>query len=71
MSEFYCKVADRVAGPTLSSLGYECSGLPGLTGSERLKLRALAAKYAITHMSRQTLTRMGLLTLNRGKRPRK
>jgi hypothetical protein len=70
MSEFYRKVADQVAGPTLSSLGYELSELPGLSGSERLRLRALSTKFAVTHLGRQTLMRLGLLTLNRGKRQR-
>jgi hypothetical protein len=71
MSEFYCKVADHVAGPTLSSLGYGLSGLPGLSGTELLRLQILAAKYALTHVGRQTLTRLGFLTLNRGKRGRR
>lgn len=71
MPEFYCKVADYVAGRTLSSLGYGLSGLPGLSGRELLRLRLLTAKYAVTHTARQALTRFGLLTLNRVKRRRR
>jgi hypothetical protein len=71
MCEFDQKVADRVAGPTLSSLGYELAGLGSLSVGEQFRLLLLSVKYALSNTARQILTRWGLLTLNRGKRRRR
>ncbi len=68
MSDSDKRVADRVAGPTLTACGYELSGLGPPTGSERLKFMLLASKYVLVQAGRQALTRLGWLTLNRGKR---
>jgi hypothetical protein len=68
MSPFWQKAADRIAGPTLAASGYELSGQGAPTAAERARLLALAAKYALTDGARRGLARLGLLTLNRGKR---
>ena len=68
MSPFWQKAADRIAGPTLAATGYELSGQVAPTAAERARLSALAAKYTLIEGTRQGLTRLGLLTLNRGKR---
>ena len=68
MSEFEKRMADRVAGSTLSALGYELAELGPLSPTESTRLLLLSAKYAGTQIARQGLTRTGLLTLNRGKR---
>ena len=70
MSEFEKRMADRVAGSTLSALGYELAGLGPLSRTESTRLLLLSAKYAGTQIARQGLARAGLLTLNRGKRAR-
>lgn len=70
MSPFWQKVADRVAGSTLAACGYELSGRGSLSGPERIRFLLPAAKYALTGSARRALTRLGLLTLNRGKRSR-
>lgn len=71
MSEFDQKMADRIAGPTLLSLGYELAGLGSLSIGGQFKLLLLSAKYKLIDAARQILTRWGLLTLNRGKRRRR
>ena len=68
MSAFDLKVADRVAGRTLSSLGYPLANLGPLSATETTRLFFLASKYRVTDLGRRTLTALGMLTLNRGKR---
>lgn len=68
MSAFDRKVADRVAGRTLSSLGYQLANLGPLSATETARLFFLASKYRVTDLGRRTLTALGMLTLNRGKR---
>jgi hypothetical protein len=71
MSTFDLKLADRVAGPTLASLGYELSGLGPLSSGEYARLLLLSSKFVFTDFVRRTLSALGLLTLNRGKRKRR
>lgn len=71
MSLFDRKLADRIAGPTLASLGYELAGLGPLSGGDIARLFLLSSKFAVTDFARRTLTALGLLTLNRGKRKRR
>jgi hypothetical protein len=68
MSPFDKKVADRVAGRTLSSLGYQLANLDPLSATETGRLFFLASKYRVIDLGRRTLTAWGKLTLNRGKR---
>ncbi len=70
MSPFDLKLADRIAGPTLASLGYELAGPGPLSGGDSARLLLLASKFAFTDSVRRTLAVLGLLTLNRGKRKR-
>jgi hypothetical protein len=62
------KLADRVAGPTLSALGYERPPIAPMTVQEWGRYALLAAKYYLTNTAKSILTEMGILTLNRGKR---
>jgi hypothetical protein len=71
MTAFDQKVADRVAGPTLSTLGYPLAGLGPFSGGEQARLTMLRAKFACTDLARRTLSSLGMLTLNRGKRKRR
>jgi hypothetical protein len=71
MSNSDKRLADRVAGPTLAACGYELSGLGLPTGGDRLRFLLLSCKYALIQAGRQALTRLGWLTLNRGKRRRR
>jgi hypothetical protein len=68
MSSFDQKLADRVAGATLSALGYELSGSGSFIARERVKLLGLASKYQVTDATRRILMSLGILTLNRAKR---
>jgi hypothetical protein len=68
MSPFDKKIADRVAGNTLSSLGYQLANLGPLSSTETGRLFFLASKYRVIDLGRRTLTAWGMLTLNRGKR---
>lgn len=68
MSPFDRKLADRVAGPTLSALGYERPHVASMTLEEGIRYALLAAKYAVTNTAREMLLASGVLTLNRGKR---
>ena len=70
MSPFWQRAADRVAGPTLAASGYAPSDQGAPTAAQRARLLALAAKYALVEAGRRGLARLGLLTLNRGKRRR-
>lgn len=70
MSPFWQRVADEVAGPTLTACGYERSGQEPLSRTERVRVLLLAARYALVRGARRGLTGLGLLTLNRGKRSR-
>lgn len=71
MSPFDRKLADRVAGPALSSLDYELADLGPLDAREASRLALLSAKYGFTDLGRRVLSGTGLLTLNRGKRRRR
>ena len=70
MSPFHAKLADRIAGPTLSALGYERPPVAPMTMQEWSRYALLAAKYRLTSTAKGVLTALGLLTLNRGKRRR-
>jgi hypothetical protein len=71
MSAFDRKMADRVAGTTLSALGYESAGETALSVGEGIRLRCLSSKYLLVDLLRKALTVLGLLTLNRSKRKRR
>jgi hypothetical protein len=71
MSTFDRKLADRIAGPTLSALDYELAGLGTLKAGEYTRLAYLSLKFAVVDLLRQALTVLGLLTLNRAKRKRR
>jgi hypothetical protein len=49
-------------------MGYEPAGVPPLSFGERCRLYLLAVKYRGVDAVRMTLTRLGIWTLNRGKR---
>lgn len=68
MTAFDRKLADRIAGVTLTTLGYEPAGDEAMTPTEAVRYAFLAAKYRFTDAVRQTLTALGILTLNKGKR---
>jgi hypothetical protein len=70
MNSFEQKLANRVAGRTLLTLGYEQSDPGPFSLSETMRLFLLAGKYWATDMVRRTLMALGILTLNRGKRRR-
>jgi hypothetical protein len=71
MSAFDQKLADRVAGSTLASLGYELAGQGSLTTGESVRLALLSVKFMITNSARGALRALGFLALNRGKRSRR
>lgn len=68
MTAFDRQMADQIAGPTLSRLGYRTTDTEPLHPSEWRKLFLLAAKYRLVDAVRGMLMALGLLTLNRGKR---
>lgn len=68
MSPFEQKLADRLAAPTLRSLGYELAGLGPFSAGERTWGFFLAAKFLLLDSARRLLYALGLLTLNRGMR---
>jgi hypothetical protein len=68
MSPFAMKLANEAAGETLDVLGYEPSPVSAMTQRERWRLYRLALKYALTQNAQRLLTRLGWLSLNRGKR---
>ena len=68
MSAFEKKLADDLAGPTLSALGYPLSELGGYTPSEWMLCTYLAAKFAVTSTTRTLGYKAGVLTLNRDAR---
>jgi hypothetical protein len=67
MSLFDKKVADRVAGSTLSALGYELANVGPFSASESLKLLFLSCKYRLWDTIRTTSYTLGILKLKRGK----
>lgn len=71
MSPFDQKMADRIAGSTLSALGCTLAGLGPLSVEERLRFLFLACKYRLTDTVRGVLYALQILTLNRGKRRRR
>lgn len=68
MTPFEQKMADAVAGPTLRAWDYPLAERGPLSGAERLRLAALALKFAATDSARTLLYRLGVLTLNRNRR---
>ncbi len=62
------KIAARVAGKTLKRFGYELPRTEALLPHEWARLMLLVTKYFIVDGARTALTRVGFLTLNRGKR---
>jgi hypothetical protein len=68
MSPFEQKMADRVAGESLQTLGYELAARGPLSVRGHLRLALLAIKFALTNSLRSLLYRFGALTLNRGMR---
>ncbi|MEA3337464.1 MAG: sulfotransferase [Chloroflexota bacterium] len=68
MAPFDQKMAEQVAGETLEAFGYPVAPLDPLTASERARLSALAGKYLVSDTTQRMLYKMGILTLNRGKR---
>lgn len=71
MSPFEQKVADTVAGPTLTALGYALADQGPFTAREQAQYTYLAAKFALTDSLRSLLYRLGILTLNRTARTAK
>lgn len=69
MSIFERKMANRVAGSTLSRAGYDQAEIPPLSVTESSRLLLLAAKFLLVDSARAILNHLGLWTLNRGKRP--
>jgi hypothetical protein len=68
MSPFARKMANRIAGPTLTATGYPLADIPPLSPSEGLRLLSLWAKYRVTSAPREILPKLGIPTLNRDKR---
>lgn len=68
MTPFDRKMTDRIAGPTLSRLGYRMTDTDPLSPREWARLVLLAAKYRLVDAIRTILVALGILTLNRGKR---
>lgn len=65
------KVADRVAGSLLTTLGYELANAGRMSFSEQAIYRVRWLRYALLNSGRQVSSRLGLLKLNRGKRLRR
>jgi len=65
MSPFEQKMSDRVAGRTLTGLGYELTGLESFDTKEQLHYLALATKFSAADSLRSLLYATGILTLNR------
>ena len=65
MSPFEKKLADVVAGPTLSSMGYELANAGPFSAQEQIRYAYLAAKFAAADSLRRALYATGILTLNR------
>jgi hypothetical protein len=68
MTPFDQKIANRLAGQTLSALGYELAEVHALSATENAKRFLLAVKYHLTDTTRSLLYASGALTLNRGMR---
>lgn len=69
MTTFDQKMANRIAGPTLTKFGYQTAPQDeSLSLQERATLSLLATKYGLVSVARAALTSLGLLTINRGKR---
>jgi hypothetical protein len=68
MSTFEKKLADHLAGPTLTSLGYPLADLGSYTYGERTRNTCLAGKFFLSDGCRRALYDLGLLTLNRNRR---
>jgi hypothetical protein len=65
MTPFEQKMSDRVAGKTLTSLGYELARLGPFSLPERLRYVALASRFTAADSLRSLMYAAGLLTLNR------
>ncbi|MDX1662555.1 MAG: sulfotransferase [Candidatus Promineifilaceae bacterium] len=68
MTPFQKKLANRVAGATLSAAGYELARTAPWSAAEQVRFALLAGRYHLVALIRRLLYRSGLLTLNRGKR---
>jgi LPS sulfotransferase NodH len=67
MSEFDQKLAVRLCGSTLRSLGYALPDLPPMTTRESLRYAKLAAKFQATDNARRLLYAVGWLKMSRYK----
>lgn len=65
MTPFEKKMSDKIAGSTLTSLGYRLTGLDSFESQEHLRYLALSTKFTITDSLRSLLYVTGILTLNR------
>lgn len=65
MTNFEKKVAERVAGHTLLSLGYELDSPGSMTFRENIQFMSYAIKFLFTDSIRSFLYKTGVLTLNR------
>jgi hypothetical protein len=65
MTPFEKKMSDRVAGSTLTGLGYELASLGAFDIQEQLRYHTLAAKFLVADCLRNLLYVSGFLTLNR------
>jgi hypothetical protein len=70
MSPFERKLADRIAGPLLSDLGYPRPNPEPFNLPEKIHWRVLHLHYRVFDSLRSVLYRTGILTLNRTKRRR-
>ncbi len=68
MSPFVLKMSARVAGPTLVEFDYPSPDEMEMTLHEKFRFARLAIKFQLSDFLRRSLTALGWLTLNRGKR---
>lgn len=67
MSPFEKKLADRIAGPRLSAMGYELANAGPFSIGEKLKWFLLACKYRVFDTIRSASYALGIIKLKRGK----
>jgi hypothetical protein len=65
MAPFYQKMADHVAGRTMTDLGYELADLGTFSAAEMVRFILLTARYQLANTTRNALYATGVLTLNR------
>lgn len=68
LNPFQKKLADRLAGSTLTEFGYELAALGPMSPAEILHFAGSAARFLALDTTRTLLYRVGLLSLNRNRR---